>query len=258
MNKFAGGGLSAASGSVETGVVRGSPRQAQGAPGGSHIPSNGAVSRDFWALDLFCGAGGATRGLQMAGFKVVGVDIKRQPRYVGEHFIQADALAPPVRLADFDLVWASPVCKRYTAGAAARMRAGTVYPDQIPAIRALLAPYRMTVIENVPTAPLRPDLVLHGHMFPELRVIRHRKFEVSFGPFLTAPCPKGLLRQGYFCVVGNGTPSGVRDMGLADYTADQTRAAMGTPWMSKAEVCQAIPPAYSEFIGRAALKALAS
>jgi DNA (cytosine-5)-methyltransferase 1 len=94
-------------------------------------------------------------------------------------------------------------------------------------------------------------------MFPELRVIRRRKFEVSWGALhLTPSCPKGLLREGYFCVVGNGTPKGVREMGLPDYTADQTRAAMGCPWMTKAEICQAIPPAYGEYIGRAAIQHL--
>jgi len=135
------------------------------------------------------------------------------------------------------------------------MAKGTEYPDQIAGIRAMLqasgVPY---AIENVMKAPLRADIILHGHMFPELRVIRRRKFEVSWPTLhLTPSLPKGLLRQGYFCVVGNGTPKGVREMGLPDYTADQTRAAMGCPWMTKAEVCQAIPPPYGEFIGRAAL-----
>lgn len=206
------------------------------------------------ALDLFCGAGGASMGLHRAGFDVTGVDIKRQPRYPFR-FVQADASNPPFDLASFDFIWASPVCKRYTDGAPARMAKGTIYPDQIPGIRAMLqasgVPY---AIENVMGAPLRPDIVLHGHMFPELRVIRRRKFEVSWRSLQLVPSlPKGLLREGYFCVVGNGTPKGVREMGLPDYTADQTRAAMGCPWMTKAEVCQAIPPPYGEFIGRAAL-----
>lgn len=197
-------------------------------------------------------------GLHRAGFDVIGVDIEPQPRYPFR-FVQGDALNPPFKLEHFDFIWASPVCKRYTDGAAARMRKGTKYPDQIPAVREMLRHQRCWAIENVMGAPLRADIILHGHMFPELRVIRRRKFEVSWGDLhLTPPLPKGLLRQGYFCVVGNGTPKGVREMGLPDYTAAQTRTAMDCGWMTKAEVCQAIPPAYGEYIGRAALAALSA
>lgn len=210
------------------------------------------------ALDLFCKAGGATKGLQRAGFHVTGVDIEPQPRYCGDAFVQADALSPPFRLSDFDFIWASPVCKRYTDGAAARMAKGAVYPDQIPAARALLVGHPLTCIENVMKAPLRADLVLHGHMFG-LRVIRRRKFELSWPWFeLTPPLPKGLLREGFVCMVGNGTPTGLREMGLPHYTAAQCRAAADIDWMNRAELSQAIPPAYSEFIGRAAIRHLVS
>ena len=192
-------------------------------------------------------------GLSRAGFDVIGVDIRPQPHYPFR-FVQADALEPPFDLSEFDFIWASPVCKRYTDGASARMAKGAEYPDQIPAVRRLLAGHPMTCIENVMKAPIRGDIVLHGHMFPKLRVIRRRKFELSWPGFMLLPSvPRGLLKEGYFCVVGNGTPKGIREMGLPDYTADQVRSAMGIDWMTKAELCQAIPPAYSEFIARAAL-----
>lgn len=209
------------------------------------------------ALDLFSGAGGASRGLQRAGFGVVGVDIRPQPRYAGDHFIRADALAPPFDLGAFVLVWASPPCQRFTDGAPARMRKGAVYPDLIGPTRALLRSHPLTVIENIPKAPIRPDLVLHGHMFG-LRVIRRRKFEISWPGFtLVPPLPKGLLREGFVCVTGKGTPSGIRRMGLPNALVANRRDAMGIDWMTEFELSQAIPPAYSEFIGRQALAHLA-
>ena len=207
------------------------------------------------ALDLFCGAGGASMGLYRAGFDVVGVDIKPQPRYPFT-FIQGDALNPPVRLDDFDFIWASPVCKAFTDGAEGRARrSGRRHPNQIPDTRALLASSGVPwVIENVPRAPIRPDLKLHGHMFPSLRVIRKRHFELSWGPLMLTPnLPTGLLRRGYICAVGNGTPTGVREMGLPDATTQDWREAMGIDWMTRDELSQAIPPTYSEFIGRAAM-----
>jgi DNA (cytosine-5)-methyltransferase 1 len=209
--------------------------------------------RPMRALDLFCGAGGATCGLQRAGFHVTGVDNRPQPRYCGDAFVQADALNPPFDLARFDFIWASPVCKRWTNGAEAKMAKGRHYPDQIAATRDLLASHPLTVIENVMKAPIRPDLILHGHMFG-LRVIRRRKFELSWDAWcLTPSVPKGLLREGFVCVVGNGTPKGIHEMGLPHYTMDNKRDAMGIDWMNVEGLSQAIPPAYAEFIGRAAI-----
>lgn len=204
------------------------------------------------ALDLFCGAGGTSVGLHRAGFDVTGIDIARQ-RHYPFRFIQADATDPPVRLDAFAFVWASPVCKRYTAGAAARMAKGVKYPDQITAVRNLFSRHPLTCIENVMGAPLRADLILHGQMFG-LRVIRRRKFELSWRElFLVPPLESGLLRQGFVSVVGNGTPSGIREMGLPRYTAAQCADAMGIDWMNRSELSQAIPPAYSEYIGRSAI-----
>lgn len=192
-------------------------------------------------------------GLHRAGFDVIGIDIRPQPRYPFR-FVRADALHPPFALEQFDLIWASPPCQRWTDGAASRMANGRDYPDLIDPTRRMLS-RRRYVIENVMKASVRPDLVLHGHMFG-LRVIRRRKFELSWDGFQLVPSlPRGLLREGYYCVTGHGTPKGIREMGLPDYTASQGKDAMGIGWMSVRcdELAQAIPPAYAEFIGRSAL-----
>lgn len=132
------------------------------------------------ALDLFCGAGGASEGLRRAGFEVVGVDVEPQPEYPFR-FVLADALTFPLEdvRAQYDLVWASPRCQAFTAY---RRRHNHVRPveNQIPATRARLratgVPY---VIENVPGAPLASPVRLCGSMFG-LDVRRHRLFETSF------------------------------------------------------------------------------
>ncbi len=208
------------------------------------------------ALDLFCGAGGVSQGLYDAGFAVVGVDILPQRHYPFP-FIQGDATNPPVDLSAFDFIWASPPCQRWVVGSKFRMKHGANYPDLIDCTRQILKNSKVPfVIENIMRAPIRPDLILHGHMFG-LRVIRKRKFEISWPWFkLTPPLPRGLLREGYICVVGAGTPSGVREMGIPNASIGDKRMAMGIDWMSALELSQAIPPAYAEFIGRAALKTI--
>jgi hypothetical protein len=127
-------------------------------------------------LDLFCGAGGAAMGYYRAGFDVVGVDIKKQPNYPFE-FIWDDALEAVTDLAcGFDAIHASPPCQHY-------MRSGMVRKDLAPdlvgqtriALETAGLPW---VIENVPGAPIRPDIVLCGSMFG-LGVRRHRWFETN-------------------------------------------------------------------------------
>jgi DNA (cytosine-5)-methyltransferase 1 len=212
------------------------------------------------ALDLFCGAGGASMGLHRAGFDVTGVDIKPQPRYP-LRFVQADALEPPFDLSKFDLIWASPPCQAYTVANNIHQKH---YPKLIERVRDLLigsgVPY---VIENVPGAPLREPSVLCGLSFG-LNVKRHRHFETSF--FLLAP-PCGSHRGNWVSIFGqtvlerssavartlkNGPVFRRKHLGT-----DIGRAAMGIAWMSRGELSEAIPPAYSEFIGRAFLRALA-
>jgi DNA (cytosine-5)-methyltransferase 1 len=117
------------------------------------------------ALDLFSGAGGATCGLQQAGFHVTGVDLKPQPNYCGDLFVQADALdyLKGVDLSRFDFIWASPPCQAYTSlrHAPGRHRnADLIGPTRELLIRSGL-PW---VIENVEGArdQLRDPVMLCG------------------------------------------------------------------------------------------------
>lgn len=206
------------------------------------------------ALDLFCGAGGVTRGLVNAGFDVIGVDIADQPRYAlsgAMTFLRCDALvATPLEIEHFDLVWASPPCQRFTPLAHREDLSG--YPDLIEPVREMLKAARLSVIENVPLAPIRRDLVLCGSMFG-LRSYRHRHFECSF-PVEQPDHPKhavrvnrrGENRRAHWATGGFITITG--DVGV--YCGPE---AMGIDWMTGDEMSEAIPPAYAEYIGRAAL-----
>jgi DNA (cytosine-5)-methyltransferase 1 len=204
------------------------------------------------ALDLFCGAGGGTKGLQRAGFHVTGVDLVASPRYCGDAFIQADALE--VELSGYDFIWASPPCQAYSCSTLALRNAGKEYPDLIAPIRARLAASGAAyAIENVAGAPLRSPTVLCGTMFG-LAVLRHRLFETSFPIVdLVHPCQH---RGDEIPIYGHGTPSWHRARKGRNFSTAEKRAAMSIDWMTRDELSQAIPPAYAEFIGRAAMRAL--
>lgn len=200
------------------------------------------------ALDLCCCAGGAAVGLHRAGFDVVGVDIKPQPNYPFT-FRQADALTYP--LCGFDFIWASPPCQRYCA--LATREDLSAYPDIIAPLRErLVASGIPWVIENVPGAPIRCDVMLCGAMFG-LRSYRHRHFEASFPiPQLAHPPHtvrvnrRGENRRRHWDNGGHLTITG--DVGT--YCGPE---AMGIDWMTGAEMSEAIPPAYSEHVGKDAL-----
>lgn len=205
-------------------------------------------------LDLFCGAGGAGMGYHRAGFEVVGVDNRPMPRYPFE-FIQADALEFCAEHgAEFDAIHASPPCQKYSITRNFKtMRAD--FPDLVAVTRERLRSTGLPfVIENVPGAPLINPLVLCGSMFGS-RVIRHRLFETNPNLwFPPATCGHGpampmwwksrqrALAQGktfrYMTVAGNS------------FLMPEARRAMGIDWMSRTEISQAIPPAYTEYIGR--------
>lgn len=224
----------------------GDPVCAQAASGGCRRPR---------LLDLFCGAGGAAMGYSRAGFDVVGVDIKTQPRYPFE-FIQDDALefmefvqdSPQ----DFAAIHASPPCQAYSD---LRHRTGVEYPDLIALTRELLEatglPY---VIENVEGAPLHNPVVICGSSLGlgvggrQLR--RHRLFETNW-PLMAPPCAHG--GQSVVGVYGTGG-GGQMTRGFKARGVAEAREALSTPWMTLAECAQAIPPAYTELIGHQLLQ----
>ena len=219
-------------------------------------------------LDLFCGAGGAGMGYYRAGFDVVGVDIKPQPHYPFT-FIQGDALCPPVKLSAFDAIHASPPCQAYSSMRKGRWQ-NREHPDFIAMLRerfqTLGLPY---VIENVVGAPLKASLLLCGTMFrlqtnegSQLR--RHRYFECKPPVFFVQPCTHNngsaigvygggqhpdRRRPATIGVWGNSGGYSKRD-GLDHYGVEKRKEAMGIDWMSGNELSEAIPPAYTEFIGR--------
>lgn len=196
-------------------------------------------------------------GYSQAGFdEIVGVDINPQPNYPFE-FIQADALQPPVRLEDFDLIHASPPCQEHVALSVNRWGKGSArWPDLIAPTRDLLleasgVPF---VIENVTGArsALRDPMTLTGAMFG-LPVHRPRLFELG-GWFAMSPPP---ARQKVGAVAVYGKPDGRflwrREDGSelrAWSSVEEGREALGVPWMTdELEIREAIPPAYTRFIG---------
>ena len=211
-------------------------------------------------LDLFCCAGGVAVGYSRAGFEVVGVDIDPQPNFPFE-FIQADALKLDMKfLKSFDVIHASPPCQSYS-DLAKRNRNAHEWPRLIEPVREMLIksgkPY---VIENVDGAPLLNPVVLCGTMFKGLRVLRHRLFEANF-PIVRPPHGKHPKvhtfdkRKSHF-----GKTNDMRDFvqvtGGGNCTIAAARDAMGIDWMTKNELNEAIPPAYTEYIGKQLMKHL--
>lgn len=225
-------------------------------------------------LDLFCGAGGAAMGYSRAGFEVVGVDIKPQPRYPFE-FVHADALTVLRQLdqgidigvtgkrewwdVTFDAIHASPPCQAYTHAKHMGNRGRDDHPDLLAPTRDLLKqaglPY---VIENVPDSPMLEHVVLCGSSagLPDLE--RHRWFETNW-PLMVPPCAHGVRGAARFPGTprANGSKPDSRIVNLmASGTSHEMLAeAMGIDWMPPSgwrptqELRNAIPPAYTEFIG---------
>lgn len=206
-------------------------------------------------LDLFCCEGGAAKGYADAGFDVIGVDIDPQPLYP-YRFVRADALdvlhsivegtssLPPV-----DVIHASPPCPAYSTMA---NRYGSDHPKLIVPVRQFLERTGLPwVIENVPGArrEMRATISLHGGHFG-LDVYRPRLFESNVGLVSPPRAPRPINAKAIY-----GKNDGRRVWTRTDGTElrvaslDEAREAMGMPWADWNGVREAIPPAYTEFIG---------
>jgi DNA (cytosine-5)-methyltransferase 1 len=197
-------------------------------------------------LDLFCGAGGAAMGYHRAGFAVVGVDIAPQPRYPFE-FVQADAMTYP--LDGFDAIHASPPCQAYSALACLPWVAAKHHPRLLePTWTRLAEAGTPWVIENVERAPMPQSTVLCGWTFG-LPFYRHRRFGSSF--LILAPPHRRhevVIHAGSRNLSTRYRQGGGRNIAGLFPGADAADADLA--WMSQREAAQAIPPAYTEFIGR--------
>lgn len=203
-------------------------------------------------LDLFCGAGGAARGYQLAGFHVTGVDHRPQPRYAGDEFLQADALTYITVASDYwvyDAIHASPPCQDHSP---LRSRAGEHGTGWLldATLDALAAQPAVWVVENVGAAHNRADILLCGEMFG-LRTVRHRRFTIDprFPGLLAVP-PHGRhqrptsTRNRISALAEGHNLSITGDIGV-----HAGPLCMGIDWMTGDELSQAIPPAYTQFIG---------
>lgn len=216
------------------------------------ITFNASPSRRPRACDLFCCAGGASMGLFRAGFDVEGWDIRPQKNYPFK-FNLGNAL--DADLTGFDFVWASPPCQAHsiTKNLPRKKEHECFIARTREKLKASGLPY---IIENVTGAPLENPGMLCGTMFG-LKVFRHRKFESNEMMLFPAHSKhdgstgshRGYStaatgRNGYICCAGN------------NYDPKAGGAAMGIEWMIRAELSQAVPPAYSEFLGLQIIKRL--
>lgn len=205
-------------------------------------------------LDFFCGAGGATKGYQEAGFYVVGVDIEPQPNYCGDEFVEEDVLRFLACSEDAlylpSAFHASPPCQAYTSMRHFGKGAGEGAVELVEPIREFLRerdlPY---VIENVRGAPLINPIQLCGSSFG-LNIWRHRLFEINFS-LMAPPCAHHLAPEP-IAVYGDH-PQTSKERGAYRVrrarTLDEGQVAMGIDWMPWKELTQAIPSAYTKFIG---------
>jgi len=223
-------------------------------------------------LDLFCGGGGAGMGYRQAGFDVVGVDlVKRKSGYPAGELIQEDVLKileETAFLRAFDLIHASPPCQTHSRTQHLRdaQGKGTTKVDLIPQTREALEKSGVPfILENVEGAPLRLDLLLCGSMFPFLSVMddtgkrwlqRHRIFELH-GITIDQPHhfheTAGVRPLGIYGSMRDNIPGG----GQTARTLEEAQTLMGMPWANWPTLVEAIPPAYTHYIGIRAMPQVA-
>ena len=206
-------------------------------------------------LDLFCGAGGAAMGYHRAGFDVVGVDIAPQPNYPFE-FHQDDAMAlladPYSPLGDFQAIHASPPCQDHSVLNRPAHGTGWMLDATIQALRPLSVPW---VVENVvgPTVTMAGWwFVLCGSSFG-LQVRRHRRFR-SNALMMPPQCRHAEQGRPYLIAGHAGGRPDLKHHRPA--SSAEGPAIMGMPWATWTECVQAIPPAYTEWIGAQLMMAL--
>lgn len=212
-------------------------------------------------LDMFCCQGGASKGYALAGFEVVGIDLAEKRKYPFQ-FIQGDAIEYLLEhYQEFDVIHASPPCQHFTKYKNCRKDIATRYENLIPQTReALLNTGKPYVIENVVGAPLINPVVLCGSMFG-LDVRRHRLFEsnidisrLSCNHSVWEPnrFPGGRSRErGNARVKCRGTV----EVGRWNIPIDIQQKAMGIDWIDDLRsLSEAIPPAYTEYIGKEILR----
>jgi DNA (cytosine-5)-methyltransferase 1 len=200
-------------------------------------------------LDIFCGAGGASTGYHQAGFDVEGIDIKHGKRYpFTYHKLDFNTLDVDM-LRGYDFIHASPPCQTFSITKNLRNAQGksTDKVDLLEPTRKLLkesgVPY---VIENVPGAPLINPIQLCGSSFG-LKVRRHRLFESNL-PIVGSICDH--KKQGRPVGIYGSMKDEIPKGGKTAESIEQARVAMGIDWMIWGELVEAIPPAYTEYLGR--------
>ena len=212
------------------------------------------------ALDLFNGGGGACIGMQAAGFEVYGIDNRYRKHYPGTQIV-ADIQNLPVKIHRFDLIWASPPCQKFSRATPEHLR--DTHIDLIEFTRELLKDHPFTVIENVPEAPLRPDIVLTGTSVGLTRLVRKRIFECSF--FMMSPPAPRITREAWkrgegatitTSMSSNGHFYHRKANGLPGRIPNwEAKQIMGIPdhiRMTSEDIGRAVAPPKAELIARAA------